>query len=263
MLLQARGLLGLVLAWAIVVRWSAGYALAFLAGFAAIVAFDIAWRRRRIADRPDLHRAVALFDAGLTDDAIVVYERELDRARAAPPMHSAVLVHLSRALARKGRVEEALSMLYAVHDEGWLYSDGEHYGLAASIASVHASLGELEDATRWHKVARGRVQGTRSHPMAVLEAVLDARRERYAELADYLEAEWPELSLELADKAYPLKILRLLRAFALDRARSADGRPPPELGALVAAARAEKGELVQHRAHWKAFDTFLASHDVE
>jgi hypothetical protein len=177
-------------------------------------------------------------------------------ARAYPPMHSVALMYLGIARARTGEIDRAITLLEAVERAGWLRARLQWLAwLWPWMAALYAARGELETGERWLDTARARLPAEMHRFLLSPSALVLARRGRYAEAVESLDAFFREtegMTTTARDH------FQLLRAFALVQA----GQPPPadEIRALVAARLAAPGRALPLERWWPEFAEFVAEH---
>jgi hypothetical protein len=210
--------------------------------------------------------AQALLAAGEVARASAMFETLCRSSRGMPGLHSLFVYNRGVAYLRAGEPQRARALFLAVLRGGWFARGGVFSGyrplLFAALASAAAIEGDVDDAIRWQRAAHDSVFEAKRGILLVVDAMIAARGERWAEVVRAVDEGWTRAENLLT--ASHLRILRLLRAFALERDPRASYRgesPDAEIRAGLAAARPfQSGEFDHLVARWPDFRQFLVRH---
>lgn len=187
-------------------------------------------RNKRSARVAAAHAATsALLVNGNLEAGAASIDGVLEDVRHTPPVHCIMLVQRAQLFLRLGDADRALAILEAVRDSHWLDDKRLAQGassLASAFAMTQLARGDLDEAERWAKEAHAKIREKERVQLVLIDALVDARRARYAEAARRIDAGWKEAEKALAPRA--LDLLRFVRAFVAD-ALGEKARPPGDV----------------------------------
>jgi tetratricopeptide (TPR) repeat protein len=155
-----------------------------------------------------------------------------------------------------GQLEEAAALLRRVDDSGGLRRNREASALLANhLSTCYALLGDVGAArSMLEEGVRRRTEGYDSHPL-LAEVLILCREDHFGAAAKTLESRWREV--EMSGGVY-LKMLRVLRAFALDTVDPA-ANAQAVMEALAGAKPLAPATLQTLTAHWPKMREFLVA----
>jgi len=195
--------------------WGAVFAL-----YAAVFLRLRSRRRRIVRLLCDHDEGLALLAAGDLERAGALFEDLCQRARSMPPLHSLFLHHRGLVELLSGRHDRAKGMFLAVLTAGWLSTwtstlANHHVRTLAALAMCEVLRGDLEAAIEWREQASSRTTPARRGSLLLVDALIAARRDSLERLVAVIDAGWERAENLLT--ASQLRVLRLLKAFALER----------------------------------------------
>jgi hypothetical protein len=215
----------------------------------------------------DHDEALALLAAGDLVRAGTLFEDLCHRARSMPPLHSLFLHHRGLVELHSGKHDRARAMFLAVLAAGWLSTwtstlANHHVRTLAALAMCEVLRGELDAAAEWREQASSRTTPARRGSLLLIDALIVARRDPLERLVTVVDAGWERAENLLT--ASQLRVLRLLKAFALertDRGRYRGSSSDAEIRQALEGTRPFRaGEFDYLTPHWPEFREFLERH---
>lgn len=248
--------LGLGLA-SLAVSLAIGVSPVFAGAGALVGAFVGTWAIDRTALAA---RATARFNAtcipadeaaarGRWEEAERVYRSLAERYRSRPGLHGVALFKVAMAIANRGDVATAVSMLIVL--DGYKRAKRQPLmgrPLANMIALLCAQLKRIDEARRWLTTSRA---GPGKFYDAHIDATILMREERWTDALDAFDREWRDL-----ERCLPVDALREIaarRAFVLERL----GRDDDAARAVATIDPSRSDELESVGFEWPELADFL------
>jgi hypothetical protein len=158
-------------------------------------------------------------------------------------------------------------MFLAVLAAGWLSSwtstlSNHHARTLAALATCEALRGELDAAAEWREQASSRMTPARRGSLLMIDALIVARRDPLERVITIIDAGWERAENLLT--ASQLRVLRLLKAFALERTsrgRYRGSSSDAEIREALEGTRPFRaGEFDYLTPGWPEFGEFLERH---
>jgi tetratricopeptide (TPR) repeat protein len=194
----------------------------------------------------------AYLSYGDFESAIQVFDGVARKAKGA--VRAEAVVHLGLVALRRGELERALSLFTQAESSQLL---AQHPGLSPTLPGLlsfcESLLGDLAAARKWLEVAHARGAQVASGYSLLAEVALLCREGHLAAAAKIVDTRWREAE---RSSVWETKVLRLLKAFALDGLEAAE-HETARYEALAGLRPFRRGELDLLAADWPKLRDFM------
>ena len=237
--------------------------------WAAVIWRLVRTRRRAHAIAKKNDEAQAMLAAGDVVEASQMFDELCRTGSGMPAFHSLLVYNRAVAFLRAGELQRAEGLLRGVLEAGWFSQRRSLFSthlplLYSALAASTVLQGRLDEAVRWQAQAHEVVSNAKRGQLLTVDTLVDGRRGSLDDLVRRVDETLPRAENLLT--ASQIRLVHLLKAFALERTQASGYRDNSRAGDLqsaLAAGRPTRAEELDHVVrHWPEFREFLELHGV-
>ena len=226
-----------------------------------LVVMVLLFLRKRLLGALTLNgEAVRLINVGRVGEATTKLSQAIAAVRLNPTYKVLFIYNLQVVRFRQGALEESVSIMEGMIADGWFDVKAlvPSYPVAVSTVILgRMLLGDLDAGARWLRIAGERVPEKLRGVLIPGIVVQQLRSGKAEEALETIDGRWSEV--ELTSSLHGMKVLRILRAFAMQSMELPDHDVEQNLACVRPFG---KGEFDHLALAWPELRTFLETHDL-